>query len=114
MNNHPVACQSDRADAYVAGTMNADDRNAFESHLDDCETCRQALDRAVATPVDWSELQTSLSGAQEMASQNAIDAERFSPASSELEFCKKLLGPTDDPRMLGRIGTYEIVGLLGH
>ena len=25
----------------------------------------------------------------------------------------KLLGPTDDPRMLGRIGTYEIVGILG-
>jgi eukaryotic-like serine/threonine-protein kinase len=26
---------------------------------------------------------------------------------------QRLLGPTDDPRMMGRIGTYEIVGLLG-
>jgi serine/threonine-protein kinase len=114
MNNHPVACQAERPAAYVAGTMTADERAAFESHLDDCESCRQALDRAVASPNDWSELQTSLSGIQEIALQSAIEAERFSPASSELEFCKKLLGPTDDPRMLGRIGTYEIVGLLGH
>jgi serine/threonine protein kinase len=26
---------------------------------------------------------------------------------------QRLLGPSDDPRMMGRIGTYEIVGLLG-
>ena len=25
----------------------------------------------------------------------------------------KLLGPTDDPRMLGRLGTYEVLGVLG-
>jgi serine/threonine protein kinase len=114
MNNQQFTCQSDRADAYVADKLNSEERAAFESHLDDCETCRQALDRAVASPAAWSELQTSLSDPQKLALENAIDEQRFSPASSELEFCKKLLGPTDDPRMLGRIGTYEIVGLLGH
>jgi hypothetical protein len=31
----------------------------------------------------------------------------------ELEACRQLLGPTDDPRMMGRIGTYEVVGMLG-
>jgi serine/threonine protein kinase len=31
----------------------------------------------------------------------------------DLASLQRLLGPTDDPRMMGRIGTYEIVGLLG-
>jgi serine/threonine protein kinase len=114
MNNQPVTCQADRATAYAAGAMNADERAAFESHLDACEACRQALDRTVASAEDWSELQVSLSGSHDVALQSAIEAERFAPAGSGLEFCKKLLGPTDDPRMLGRIGTYEIIGLLGH
>jgi serine/threonine protein kinase len=31
----------------------------------------------------------------------------------DLASLRRLLGPSDDPRMMGRIGTYEIVGLLG-
>ena len=33
--------------------------------------------------------------------------------SGAVEQFRKLLGPTDDPHMLGRIGTYEIIGILG-
>ncbi len=40
----------------------------------------------------------------------ATDAEPKEPSTGRL---LDLLGPTDDPNMLGRIGPYEIIGLLG-
>ena len=51
---------------------------------------------------------TSNSGRAGLAREDLSDRECFGSRAF-----LKLLGPTDDPQMLGRIGAYEIVGILG-
>src|SRR5262245_28154932 len=87
-----------------AGESPPEELARIEQHLDDCPACRAVLDEAAARPDGWAELRVSLSDSSPAG--HADDA----PA---LEHLLKLLGPTDDPRMLGRIGPYEIVGILG-
>lgn len=77
----------------------------LETHLSDCSACRNRLEESTASEKEWHALRDSLSNTQ--------DSELTS-GQEDLATLKRLLGPSDDPRMMGRIGTYEIVGLLGH
>lgn len=101
-------CAPQRVRDFLAGTLGDYEFRVFEQHLDTCAKCRTELDQQTATSAEWSELQTSLSGGDEPAGYESREA-----LLSELENYRKLLGPSDDPRMVGRIGTYEILGLLG-
>ncbi len=101
-------CEPQRVKDFLAGTLGDYEFRVFEQHLDTCAKCRAELDQQTATPAEWNELQSSLSGGDEPAGDESRESLR-----SELENYRKLLGPSDDPRMVGRIGTYEIIGLLG-
>lgn len=101
-------CAPQRVKDFLAGTLGDYELRVFEQHLDTCAKCRAELDRQTASPAEWNELQSSLSGGDEPAGYESRESLR-----SELETYRKLLGPSDDPRMVGRIGTYEILGLLG-
>lgn len=80
---------------------------AVEEHLSECENCRAMFDSHYASP-QWSEdIRPALSESSFSASTMADDGVDHSSAML------KLLGPTDDPDMLGRIGNYEIVGVIG-
>lgn len=101
-------CAPQRVKDFVAGTLGDYELRVFEQHLDTCAKCRAELDQQTASPAEWNELQSSLSGGDEPAGYDSRESLR-----SELETYRKLLGPSDDPQMAGRIGTYEIIGLLG-
>jgi serine/threonine-protein kinase len=101
-------CAPQRVKDFLAGTLGDYELRVFEQHLDTCAKCRAELDRQTASPAEWTELQSSLSDGDEPAGYESRESLR-----SELETYRKLLGPSDDPRMVGRIGTYEILGLLG-
>src|SRR5262245_16256414 len=106
-------CQPDRITRFLRGEMPLQERAEFESHLDQCEVCREALDRAVAGPESWSELRMSLGASRQDAPRPHSSSRLQAAEIPDLEGCRRLLGPTDDPRMMGRIGSYEIVGVLG-
>lgn len=101
-------CAPQRVKDFLAGTLGDYELRVFEQHLDTCAKCRAELDRQTASPQEWYELQSSLSDGDEPAGCESRESLR-----SDLENYRKLLGPSDDPRMVGRIGTYEILGLLG-
>jgi serine/threonine protein kinase/WD40 repeat protein len=87
---------------------------SLEEHLSSCRECRTRLDRASGDPEWWPEARESLIA---MFPPDG-DADARADASGEVsDTCHadvlRLLGPTDDPRMLGRIGPYEIAGILG-
>jgi serine/threonine protein kinase len=80
-----------------------------EDHLSTCETCRGSLEATVGDRDWWQDLESALRS--DTADSECEDSE------SKESVCKRLtalLGPTDDPSMLGRIGAYEIIGLLGY
>lgn len=80
-------------------------------HLSECADCQRSLEAAAGDDRLWSDLQGVLH------SDVDGDFERFARESGEdrvsLDRFVEYLGPTDRPDMLGRLGTYEVSGLVG-
>jgi len=89
----------------------------LEEHVTHCESCRFAIEQAAAEPEWRQEVRAALadeSGPQSWSglTDSSLEDEPHDACVAVEQF-RRLLGPTDDPRMLGRIGTYEIIGILG-
>ena len=82
----------------------------FESHLTDCIKCRQILDATDVEPLpQWqSEICPVLRETFDIAS-----LETRSDDTARHETFVRLLSPSEDPKMLGRVGNYEVVGIIG-
>lgn len=85
---------------------------AVEDHLSDCELCRNRLGDAETDELWREQIAPALKSPTD-APRSAHSLELDPLPESSLDTVLKLLGPTDDPQMLGRIGTYEIVGVIG-
>ncbi|HET6575682.1 MAG TPA: serine/threonine-protein kinase, partial [Fimbriiglobus sp.] len=77
----------------------------LESHLQHCAACRRSLDGLVGGESWWAAVRDNLSG--------TLDPDGYfgdgKPADDALDF----LAPSEDPSSLGRIGSYEVKGVLG-
>ena len=98
-----TACDADLAARFLAGALPPAEEAAFVAHLDACETCRERLERAAGDATGWEDARALL----------AIPPTESEDASDELPADLRFLAPTDDPRGLGRIGGYEVTGLIG-
>jgi serine/threonine-protein kinase len=107
-------CNRQTIEQFLADQLSDQDRAAFEDHLETCPSCRQGLDHMAAEGSWWEEARgyLSSSGEAEAGQGTGMEAaaEEVQPALCGLE---SYLGPTDDPRMLGRLGGYEIAGIVG-
>ena len=116
-----TTCDPQSLELFLGDGLADCERLALEDHLETCVECRDRLERLAAVPADWSEARNSLSSADDVAYSTAIAAagEPCSPLSRDEadvvrpEHIRSFLSPTDDPRMLGRFGGYEIVGIIG-
>lgn len=98
-------CDVESLARFLRGELSDVEIQEFETHLSDCPSCRCRLEESTASENEWHALRDSLSNKQESDTTSGLE---------DLSTLQRLLGPSDDPRMMGRIGTYEIVGLLGH
>lgn len=90
------------------GELTATELKSIEDHLDDCKSCRALLVQAEADDLWEQQIAPVLRlPATDSAYESTIDPDQL------LNPVLGLLGPTDDPQMLGRIGTYEVVGIIG-
>ncbi|MEM7478588.1 MAG: protein kinase [Planctomycetota bacterium] len=76
----------------------------IQEHLDECQDCQSRLEEAAAGETIWHQLREN--GPSSSDIENDADDDR-------MHRIVEMLGPTDDPRMLGRLGNYEICGLIG-
>ncbi|MCR9201624.1 MAG: protein kinase [Planctomycetaceae bacterium] len=97
---HPSTIQD-----YLNDALSPEDEGAVEQHLTDCPVCRQCMTTAAGSGDDWTTI-TSALRADELDEGRQI-------VSDQLLWPLTLLGPTDDPRMLGRIGPFEVSGCVG-
>ncbi|QEG41713.1 protein kinase domain-containing protein [Roseimaritima ulvae] len=116
MKSSTVCLSESEIPRLLAGDLPADEITAAEDHIADCESCRSAIESMIADSRWWDDARQSL--AQKPTgdfdhSQNEPSGDANEPDPTASEQLLDLLGPTDDPAMLGRIGTYEIVGVLG-
>ena len=80
----------------------------IEDHVSKCEHCRDLFSAATAEP-DWTVGILPILRERRDAMPGIVEADQSGGHDSVLS----LLGPTDDPRMLGRIGSYEVTGVIG-
>lgn len=109
---------SDELHRYLAGDMTAAHQNVIAAHLEECSSCQERLTSAAGGVVLWQEAASMLEDYHSDTS-DLIAAENASCRSN-----KKLsgidshlahwMGPTDDPTKLGRIGHYEVIGIIGY
>lgn len=104
---------------YLKGELGSADELRLVQHLDDCTICQRDIEQAAGAPEWWQQARTCLSPVSaenythdgDLASSglSTEDEEGPTPGQISLDF----LAPTDDPANLGRVGPYEIVGLVG-
>jgi hypothetical protein len=83
-----------------------------EDHVSDCERCRQLLEVPQSDP-QWQDEIVPILRTPLESPHDAGDHDERGCEGESLESILRLLGPTDDPHMLGRIGSYEVVGVIG-
>lgn len=107
------ACDFQRVDDYLDGTLSESESGNFETHLSSCETCRALLEEHSAEPEVWDNARELL-GTGELDTSGKMASDSKADGSMQPSFgVLDSLAPTDDPEMLGRMGEYEIGGVVG-
>ncbi|MEL7498614.1 MAG: serine/threonine-protein kinase [Planctomycetota bacterium] len=87
-----------------------------EAHLSDCDSCQNLIQQLAGPTRFWSSIDSCLMPVDPDASQLESIASEFDQPINQLAptaFLRNLLAPTDDPSSMGRLGNYEIVGVIG-
>lgn len=100
-----INCSPNTSQRFLRGHLTSADEQAFVRHLDGCTTCQRLLETNAASDDDWSTAKALL--AHERPTDPASDSDEMAATAAAL------LSPSDDPRMLGRIGPYEVLGVIG-
>lgn len=83
-----------------------------EEHIGSCERCRNMLESA-SLDSEWNDEVLPVLRTPSEGNRPCGDPNEGGHDEQSLESLLKLLGPTDDPHKLGRIGTYEVIGIIG-
>ena len=118
MNKNQMTCDPERIELFLQQKLSDEEQTAFELHLDDCDDCRHRLEATAAGEDIWSGVRDSLLGQQlpldcQQSGDSPLDSATGGDASFSHSTVLKLLAPTDEDRMLGRLGTYEVTGVIG-
>ena len=111
-------CDPQRIDRFFAANSATTDP-VLASHLDTCETCRTYFDQKAASAADWTEARQMLSPSEfdsaSIADYSAGGGTTVLGGANTVSVQEVLysLAPTDDPHRLGRLGTYEVSGVVG-
>jgi eukaryotic-like serine/threonine-protein kinase len=114
-------CDQTHIEDLLDGRLSLEEQSRLENHLENCPTCRSRIETSAAEHAYWreasahlrddeldDELRTSVwtgsAGLEELAKDASVRALRIAD----------YFDPTDDPRMLGRFGGYEVVGIIGY
>jgi WD40 repeat protein/serine/threonine protein kinase len=93
-----------------------EDASSVVRHLDDCASCRQRLEAMAAAEDEWSYVAECLRVPELGSIASANSGDGVGLVGERTDSVQDILGclsPTDDPQMLGRVGRYEIVGVIG-
>ncbi len=103
-------CDATRLSQFLGGDLSSHDELLLTGHLDQCTSCRDRLDELAADPASWTEAKEMLC---DVVDQVTCTKPANNSDSLQIEQVLAQLGPTDDPESLGRIGGYEVTGVIG-
>ncbi len=118
MGVHSPPCDSRRIASFLDGQLTESEQATLEEHLSECSACRMSLDAQTADEDMWEKAGRYLHddgdhtepfhGLHEL-NESSVDCD----VTHSVQHVLDALGPTDDPQMLGRIGGYEVSGVVG-
>ena len=119
-------CERQSGESFLAGRLTEDEETAFAEHLESCPRCRTWLEEDAGDPDSWRFARQLLVdtaehvGAEHGRSFDIVDGgdgvfdSQEQPALVDLpRQVAAWLAPSDDPAMMGRLGSYEIAGVIG-
>lgn len=115
MNIESQSCDAARIARFLRHELSEADESALVQHLDGCPTCSARLESETAEKNWWQ-------AAGEFLPDGPFELEPLSDQSVPTDAPSRglmvqqvldHLAPTDDPQMMGRIGSYEVVGVVG-
>lgn len=101
-------CSIALLESALAEKLPAEDETALNRHLDVCEECSAALERMAGGPALCHEAASLLTGDDLDAAVPTRDQ------WSEVDFTVEHLDPSDEPNVLGRLGGYDVLEIIGH
>ena len=94
---------------FLREQLSEADELSIVHHLDQCTECQRALERVAAKDESvWSVLKDNF-----RAEHAAGHTPETTARTQMLDSVRGCLGPTDNPEMLGRLGPYEVCGIVG-
>ena len=123
-------CDPERIAALLSGEIEAEEQHRLEAHIETCDLCRNTLSDSASELGEWSAAASHLRDDEYDGSVSVVSPRGTNLSQSEIEHAVEIrstdsatavvirqivgwLDPTDDPRMLGRLGGYEIAGVIG-
>lgn len=113
---HDSPCLSpDELHVFLDGQLSQAEDSTVIEHLDRCPHCRAALEENAGGPRWLGQVKEFLSSVDFADPQPEAVAEA-TPATEPFLIADRLtfLAPSDDPRMIGRMGIYEVAGVIGY
>lgn len=103
----------------LGGRLTSDELARAEAHLETCPACRERLDSTAADRSYWEEASAHLRDDRLDIDASQVSVADFAYGANEQEDRPEAIritvyfDATDDPRMLGRFGGYEVAGIVG-
>ncbi len=113
MHSTEQACDMQRIKDYLEDRLGEDELAEFEQHLGQCDHCRCELQQSAAEPQMWRDAVALLGSKVPDSPGDASSAVSQGSQGRKVLSVLDSLAPTDDPLMLGRIGEYEVSGVVG-
>ena len=106
-----TACSTERIESFLDHRLSEPEQRMLEEHLSDCPECRDRLGARTANRDLWDKASRYLRDDDFLV--EPISGVEASTSDASIRQVLELLAPTDDPQMLGRLGSYEVSGVIG-
>jgi len=100
-------CSLALLESALAGNLAADDEASLHRHLEECEACGTTMEQMAGGAAWCQEAATLLIG------DELDDAMPARDEWSEIDFTVDHLEPSDEPNVLGRLGGYDVLEIIG-
>ena len=100
-------CSAELLELALAGNLPADSEELLHHHLEECEACSAAIEQMAGGAIWCREAAALLIG---------DELDESAPSSDEwsnVDFTVEHLEPSDEPNVLGRLGGYDVLEIIG-
>ena len=98
---------------FINEDIDVEQEQRLMQHVESCTQCQSAMERVAEDDECWGEIKEQLRVSQDEMTRDVRSPSPANASDREIKKIKQLLGPTDNPEMIGRLGGFEVCGIIG-